>query len=191
MNTLVKMMLILMAGLVSRAEEGLDSKLPAVLASVQFDPGKPSAQTLFCAEGLASKMLAKAGVRVIWYTVLPAAYRGRHPILIDIAPKAPEKFQRGALAYTRPFEGAHITIFWDRLEGTSDLHVRNALLVHVLVHEITHILEGTNHHSSEGIMKARWTAGDMWQMARKPLSFDPNDVKLIHLGLAVRSNASK
>ncbi len=34
------------------------------------------------------------------------------------------------------------------------------VLAHVLVHEITHILEGLNEHSQEGIIKARWTFQD-------------------------------
>lgn len=55
-----------------------------------------------------------------------------------------------------------------------------------MVHEITHILEGVNDHSPEGIMKARWTDADIKGMIVKPLSFAPRDVRLIHIGLADR-----
>ena len=60
------------------------------------------------------------------------------------------------------------------------------LLAHVLVHEITHILEGVNWHSEVGVMKAHWTADDLMQMMYKPLPFDPQDVLLIRKGLANR-----
>jgi hypothetical protein len=49
----------------------------------------------------------------------------------------------------------------------------------VLVHEITHILQGVDRHSESGIMKAQWTIDDYRAMASKPLSFTPLDVKLI------------
>ncbi|MGD0772946.1 MAG: hypothetical protein ABSC05_09000 [Candidatus Solibacter sp.] len=36
-------------------------------------------------------------------------------------------------------------------------------------------------------MKARWTPKDMDFMTRKPLRFEPEDVKWIHLGLDTRA----
>jgi hypothetical protein len=191
MKTLATVVLILQATLNAGAEARLQNNVLVVLAYVRYNPGKPSLQTLAHAEDLASQMFAKAGVRIIWHSALPAVKRGEMPILIEITLNPPDAFHRGALAYSQPFDGAHITIFWDRLRGTPDSVVRTGLLAHVLVHEITHILQGTNHHSREGIMKAHWTSGDVLQMARTPLSFDPADVKLIRLGLAARSSVSQ
>jgi hypothetical protein len=113
------------------------------------------------------------------------------PILIEITPNTPKAFHSGALAYTRPFEGAHITIFWDRLRESPDSAVTTGLLAHVLVHEITHILQGIDRHSTAGIMKAHWTTQEILQMRSKSLSFDPEDVRLIRLGLAARSSVSQ
>jgi hypothetical protein len=62
--------------------------------------------------------------------------------------------------------------------------MENTLLAHVLVHEITHILEGIPHHSQDGVMKAHWTPQDIVRMASRPLPFDPQDVALIQYGLA-------
>jgi hypothetical protein len=60
------------------------------------------------------------------------------------------------------------------------------LLAHVLVHEITHMVEGTNVHAETGIMKARWDRVDRLNMEAHPLAFTEEDVLLIHLGLARR-----
>jgi hypothetical protein len=63
------------------------------------------------------------------------------------------------------------------------------LLAHVLVHEITHILQGVTRHSAEGVMKAQWTQEDLSSMLRKSLEFTSLDVDLIHDGMAVRDKA--
>ena len=53
----------------------------------------------------------------------------------------------------------------------------------MLVHEITHILQGVMHHSESGIMKPHWDSTDLFEMGRKPLAFAEEDVRLIRLGL--------
>jgi hypothetical protein len=60
------------------------------------------------------------------------------------------------------------------------------LLAHVLSHEITHLLEDVNRHSSTGLMKAHWDGNDLMEMSAKPLSFGPEDVDLIHRALVQR-----
>jgi len=40
-----------------------------------------------------------------------------------------------------------------------------------MVHEITHILEGMNHHSASGVMKAAWASHDYFLMSGGPLPF--------------------
>jgi len=57
------------------------------------------------------------------------------------------------------------------------------LLGHVLVHEITHVLQGVSRHSEEGVMKARWNIPDFRAMEAHPLPFDRLDVLLIHAGV--------
>jgi hypothetical protein len=61
------------------------------------------------------------------------------------------------------------------------------LLAHVLVHEITHILQGVARHSETGIMKAHWTPVDYRQMLVHPLPFAPEDVQLLQLSMEHRS----
>ena len=95
----------------------------------------------------------------------------------------------GALAFAKVYEGVHITVFWNRIERQPRFAPPVVVLAHVLVHEITHILQGVNRHSESGVMKSRWTAEDHRAMASKPLPFTPLDVELIQHGLDSRSDA--
>jgi hypothetical protein len=90
---------------------------------------------------------------------------------------------RDALAFARPYEGT-IVVFLDRVQALNRNGVRSAM-AHVLVHEITHVLEGIDRHSATGIMKAHWNDNDYFEMRRKPLTFAPEDVDLIYAGLKV------
>lgn len=92
----------------------------------------------------------------------------------------------GALAYALAYEGVHIQVFYDRI-AVSDPDLVPYLLANVVVHEITHILQGIDRHSDSGIMKARWTAYDFTMMKRHQLGFTDFDVELIQCGLAARA----
>jgi len=107
-------------------------------------------------------------------------------LLISISNSTPADLLPGALAYALPYEGTHIVVFYDRVQKMVEPGTAPYLLGHVLAHEITHILQGVVQHSSEGIMKARWTPQDRSSLARKPLHFTEFDVVLIHNGLDAR-----
>jgi hypothetical protein len=143
------------------------------------------------AQSVASGMFATAGARINWRTGLAKASEPELPILIDITWNTPEEFHPGALAYAHPFEGVHIRVFYDRVKNAYRPHATAMLLAHVLVHEITHVLEGMDRHSEEGVMKAQWTADDLVQMVYKPLPFDPQDVLLIRKSLANRGRPAR
>jgi hypothetical protein len=91
------------------------------------------------------------------------------------------------MAYALPYEGNHIVIFYDRLQRKVKGTQISTLLAHVLAHEVTHILQGIHRHSERGLMKATWDGSDYQAMMWKPLPFTPQDIELIHRGLAVRS----
>jgi len=146
---------------------------------------------LMRARTVASGMFATAGVQINWRTGQPKAYETERPILIDITSNTPETFHRGALAYSHPFEGAHIRVFYDRVENPYRPVTTAMLLAHVMVHEITHVLEGIDRHSEEGVMKAQWTADDLVRMVYKPLPFDSADVLLIREGVANRGRPAR
>ena len=62
--------------------------------------------------------------------------------------------------------------------------LRGRLLAHVLAHEISHILQGTNRHADSGVMKTGWSNVDYEAMARAPLAFTPFDIEEMQDGLA-------
>lgn len=146
---------------------------------------------LMRARAVASEMFATAGVRINWRTGLAKASEPELPILIDITSDTPETFHGGALAYAQVFEGEHIRVFYDRVGNAYRPQATAMLLAHVMVHEITHVLEGMDRHSEEGVMKAQWTADDLLQMVYEPLPFDPQDVLWIRKGLVNRARAAR
>ena len=95
---------------------------------------------------------------------------------------------RGALAYTRPYEGTHIVVFLDRVRYTAFPDGVARLLGYVLAHEVTHILEGAVRHSETGIMKAQWGVDEHFKMRRGNLGFAAEDISLIYTGLDWRQS---
>jgi hypothetical protein len=94
--------------------------------------------------------------------------------------RTPGSFMPGSLAYVVPNAGSHITVFLDRIE---EMRAPSNVLAHVMVHEITHLLQGVGRHSASGVMKEVWSARDFGWMRIKPLSFTPVDVELIYASL--------
>ena len=141
-------------------------------------------EILKLAEGLATKMFAEIGIRMDWRAGRPVRESVERPILIELAESNSANIRSGVLAQALPFEGTQITVFFDRLAADK----RPAeVLGHVMVHEITHLLQGISRHSDIGVMKAQWTCRDRFEMLRKPLAFTTEDVDLIYLGLAKRT----
>lgn len=58
---------------------------------------------------------------------------------------------------------------------------------YILVHEITHLLEPELRHSGSGIMKAQWSLDEYKAVAENQLTFAPEDVQLIQVGVKTRS----
>jgi hypothetical protein len=167
-------------------------------ADLKNDPGSaPERKVTFCfdylpnpwlvnaAGRMASKIYAPIGVESDW-RYMP---RGcpRDGIQIHLRDDTPDTFHPGSLAYSLPFEGVHIEIFYDRILRTVEQRLAPYLLAHVLVHESAHMLEGVADHSETGMMRAKWDAFDLSQMAKAPLQFTPRDVLLIHLGMDKRA----
>jgi hypothetical protein len=65
------------------------------------------------------------------------------------------------------------------------------LLGHVLAHEIGHLLLGTNQHSREGLMQARWDAATTEHAITRRLEFSPRQAKTLRKQLLSRINRSR
>src|SRR5262245_55837435 len=136
------------------------------------------------ARDLAAKIFEGAGVRIDWRSSHPSGTQphDERAIAVSMAVNTPADYHPGALAYARAFDGVNITVFWDRVEDPPRAAPPQVILGHVLVHEITHLLQGIDRHSESGIMKARWTHSDYVAMGWKPLPFNPHDILLLHMG---------
>jgi len=169
-----------------QSDRGSRTKVPVYVDNNAVQPS-----VLHLAEGIAGAMFATAGVRIEWHGhslegVLPRV----RALAIGLASNTPDRLLPGALGFARVYEGVHIDVFCDRLDRLAPgSKMAVPLLAHVLVHEITHMLQGIDRHSENGVMKAYWTASDYAEMASSPLPFTPVDIQLIHLGIAARARA--
>jgi len=144
----------------------------------------PAPQVLMGVRPQASAMFASIGVRIDWRERDPCP-AGVGAIQVHLSHDSTKVRDSGAeaLAFAQPYQGT-IVVFLDRVQELN----RNrgiSVLAYVLVHEITHVLEGISRHSSTGIMKARLDYHDYLEMRRKPLPFAQEDVKLIYDGLKI------
>jgi hypothetical protein len=133
---------------------------------------------------LASQMLAGIGVKLDWRDTCPA-----QGIRITLTHTTPRTLRPGALAYALPYEGTRIRVFYDRIQEITVMwpRLRPRLLTYVLVHEITHILQGAIVHSDRGVMKACWDQKDYREMMGKGLVFTSKDISLIRSGMSARA----
>jgi hypothetical protein len=137
------------------------------------------------AEGVTSRMFAAIGVEIRWKLLSPSC--PKDAIVVSHSYRTPAKLLPGALAYTLPNEGTTIRIFMDRIQKGRGCRDDAYVLAHVMVHEITHILQGLPRHSPAGVMKSRWGFADYSEMLFKTLAFTPLDVDLIHDGMKQRA----
>jgi hypothetical protein len=164
------------AGMVAKAERNV---------TVYVNNDLNTHGVLYPARQMAAQAFAEAGVRIDWRHGRPSGVESERDlvIMVSLADRTPADYLPGALAGAQVYEGVHITVFWDRIESQARLAPVTVVLAHVLVHEVTHILQGINRHSESGIMKSQWTLDDYYAMARKPLPFTPLDLELIQRGL--------
>jgi hypothetical protein len=160
--------------------KSLYARIPERKVIVCLDKGSASYfVTVTQAQGIAGRLFAQIGVQIEWHDsnrLCPSS----DSIRIRIIPDAPERFRPGALASSQPFGGGSIMVFWNRVNRALEGKATPQVLGHVLVHEITHSIRGTDTHSDRGIMRARWDGSDYDQMIRSSLRFTEEDVQAIY-----------
>jgi hypothetical protein len=138
------------------------------------------------AETLADRIFAFIGVKVQWHEPPVCPPGPEPPIFLLIQTSTPKAYLPGALGVALPLDGSHVWVFYDRVrQAVPDFRVP-ALLAHVMVHEIAHVLQGINRHSVSGILKAHWSEWEIAQMSILPLAFTPADAILIRHGIEER-----
>jgi len=178
-RTAVVMAMVLSARIQARdAKQARDGRIEACINQLGNSDSMSQAQTV------ASQMFKDIGVTLNFHTnprsCPPEAIR------ISLTGHTPASLLPGALACAEPYEGVHLRIFWDRVQDFATTRRVPNLLAYVLVHEITHLVQGINRHSDRGVMKARWDGDEYDQMRSKRLAFTRYDVELIRLGLEAR-----
>ena len=147
------------------------------------------------AEMIASQIFARIGIGIEWHGTgqsCPAAPGQNVPFEIIVLTDTRPDYFPDALGLCQPFDRIHGQVFYDRVRTTVKPDIVPYLLAYTLVHEITHLLQGTDWHSDTGVMKARWDSRDFWKMARmQQLPFTEMDLILIHFGLEARKGLSK
>ena len=156
---------------------------------VYVNGGNVASAVLLKAEDTASRIFATAGVQIAWRFGAPREGQQR-AIVVEFSENTETSDHPGAMAYARPYEGVHIVVFYDRMQKVQG-RLAPVLLAHVLVHELTHLLEAFPRHSATGIMKAHWDSNDYRQMLRAPLTFAPEDVEMIQRGIEARRAGAK
>jgi len=177
----------ILVGIAMTAMAGCTWAGPKVTVCMRLGPNAPA---LIMAQKLASKIFANIGVQTDWPEQLNRSDScpANADAVVTLSYNTSRADHPRAWAYALPYEGKHIVVFWDRVQHKVPPEHAPFLLAYVLVHEITHILQGINRHSESGVMKAGWDADDIYKMwSGKPLGFTELDVELIHLGLQARS----
>jgi hypothetical protein len=181
----MKLCRVLLFGILSTTAGAGDLNLPAQRTAVLCFENIRDRLVLRQANELAKKIYAGIGVELRW-SLKPSSCPV-DAIVVSLREDTPRNLLPGALGYSTPYEGVHVEIFYDRILEKAEPRAISTLLAHVLVHESTHILQGTAQHSQTGMMKAHWDLHDFFQMLWKPLPFTPEDVTLIYLGMDKRA----
>ena len=175
--------------------------MAAMLAGSAWAAGKSDSQTLvICLEdgkhagvesaaARASSMFLSAGVKLDWHGEASDCKGRPDAMVVSFRAMTPKTFHPGALAYAFPYEGVHIEVFYDRV-AQADPALLPSLMANVIVHEMTHILQGIDRHSPSGVMKAMWNSSDYTLMKRGLLRFTAVDVEMIRDGFAARTAGS-
>ncbi len=134
----------------------------------------------------ASSLFLSAGVKLEWHGEVSDCKGRADAMVVSFRAITPKTFHPNALAYAYPYEGVHIEVFYDRI-AQADPALLPPLMANVIVHEMTHILQGIDRHSASGVMKAVWNSADYTLMKRGLLRFTAVDVEMIRDGFAART----
>jgi hypothetical protein len=155
-----------------------------------FDDAGVGVATMREAESEASRVFRRANIEVIW---LNCPQDGLEQISFDrcaaasfpthlhlrVIPRAhsAKVSTMGMSFLSADGEGCYADLFYEVVvDGQMETHVRAVVILgHAMAHELGHLLLGTNSHSRDGLMRARWNRGDLAQAARGNLLFSPKE----------------
>ena len=150
---------------------GTVSELRITVAVIDF--AHVAVETRTRAEREAGRILASAGITVLWVDIDPDSPTELpvRAIVLRLEPPAGPKHDPKAIGVALApdtGDGFYATIFFDRVrERAADTVLietganLGTVMGHAIAHEIGHLLLGTNSHSGSGLMSAVWTASEL------------------------------
>ena len=145
---------------------------------------------IYPAQTFAVKLFAEIGLKLRWRAA-DSCSASLDVIKVTISNHTAENEHPGSVAYAFPYEGSHIVVLYDRVKQSVPHSYVSHVLAYVLVHEISHVIEGIDRHSESGIMKAKWDDADNYEMSRMKLRFAEDDIILIQAGLEKRAQQER
>jgi len=160
-----------------------------VTVYMDYDSRVPE-NTVFRATRQASRLFEKIGTTVQFRNSRTNQKVGAGLELnMYIAMEAPAGMSSAALGLSHPFrQDGRIEVFYSRIQEYKPVECRDVVLAYILIHEITHVLEGMQRHAPTGVMKEKWDREDFKKIQAARLQFDPIDVESIREGIEKRSN---
>lgn len=145
---------------------------------------------------VAAAALAPAEVDVQWLDPrnAPAGPVPPQDLVLRLARRTPSTARPGpvalgyALVDSTGRRGTVATIFLEQVEwlarvSGADVEELTGLAI---AHEIGHLLTGTNAHARHGLMRARWTAGELRARRASDWELGPEERHQLRAGLAAR-----
>ncbi len=160
-------------------------KQPVVSIALHGGP-EVSTPTVSWAKSAATRILALAGVHLDWCTRPRNCQDWEGRIIVTLLPSAPVGLPEFAMAEAQVFGGRSIRLYADRLQRHDGALAAWKLLGHVMAHEVVHLLQAVDRHSSSGLMKSRWDANDFRIMSTRLLPTAEEDLEFLWRGLARR-----
>ena len=93
-----------------------------------------------------------------------------------------------AQVFTNGQLGHYTYVFYDRVADSANRGDASSdqMLANVAVHEIGHLLLGSNRHSAKGLMRAQWDRNDLQRLAWGQLRFDSEESERIRVEVRTR-----
>jgi hypothetical protein len=175
----------------------------SITVAVHDQAGVPR-ETLQEAERVASGIFEQAGIALEWLNCTKSSARGLaeprcrqaeypQPLHLTVLNRS-RGLSASALGISflsSAGEGSYADIFFEaatEIPGAdkSDLGL---LLGHAAAHELGHLLLGTNSHSVQGLMRARWENPELLQVRSGKLFFSESEARQMQKRIAARREA--
>lgn len=160
-----------------------------------WDYAEVSRPVLTSAQTETSYLFDKAGVQIAWLECNPKQRVGAgcevphaNDIILRIQPRSALQGASGADILGRAI-GDQFTDVYDAEVTHAALNQnvpRNQVYAMAMMHELGHLLLGPGAHTSTGIMRPRWDAGDFDAASQRRLRFTPSQCQVIRTAVASR-----